>query len=140
MPNFVLVRFQPHNREVQVAKGENLLKAAMEAGVYSQASCGGEGVCGKCRVLIEKGDVESSRGSKISEEEYGRGLRQACQTRILSDLEVRIPVESELDKRLIARTRERVAAGRKAPPQDLEALGRGWGFSPALRQHYVERE
>jgi uncharacterized 2Fe-2S/4Fe-4S cluster protein (DUF4445 family) len=66
--NLLLVRFLPHNREVQVAKGENLLKAAMEAGVYIQASCGGEGVCGKCRVLIEKGEAESSRGPKISEE------------------------------------------------------------------------
>jgi len=139
-PKKVLVRFQPHNREIQVAKGENLLQAAMEAGVYIQASCGGEGVCGKCRVLIEKGEAESSRGPKISEEEYGRGLRQACQTRILSDLEVRIPVESELDKRFIARTRERVVAGRKVSHQELESLVLGWCFSPALRKQYVEME
>jgi uncharacterized 2Fe-2S/4Fe-4S cluster protein (DUF4445 family) len=112
----------------------------MEAGVYIQASCGGEGVCGKCRVLIEKGEVESDRGPKISEEEFHRGMRQACQTRILSDLEVRIPVESELDKRFIARTRERMSAGRKVSHQELESLVLGWCFSPALRKHYVEMD
>jgi len=112
----------------------------MEAGVYIQASCGGEGVCGKCRVLIEKGEVESARGPKISEEEFWRGMRQACQTRILSDLEVRVPVESELDRRFIARTRERVSAGRKVSHQELESLVLGWCFSPALRKHYVEMD
>jgi uncharacterized 2Fe-2S/4Fe-4S cluster protein (DUF4445 family) len=140
MPNFVLVRFQPHNREIQVAKGENLLKAAMEAGIYIQASCGGEGVCGKCRVLIEKGEVESPRGPKLSEEDFQKGIRQACQTRILSDLEVRIPVESELDKRFIARARERISAGRKVSHQELESLVLGWCFNPALHKHYVEME
>jgi len=136
----VVVRFQPHNREIQVAKGENLLKAAMEAGIYIQASCGGEGICGKCRVLIEKGDVESPRGASISEEDFQRGLRQACQTRIISDLEVRIPVESELDKKVIARGRGRISAGRKVSHQELESLVLGWCFNPALRKHYVEME
>jgi uncharacterized 2Fe-2S/4Fe-4S cluster protein (DUF4445 family) len=136
----MLVRFQPHNREIQVAKGENLLKAAMEAGIYIQASCGGEGVCGKCRVLIEKGEVESPRGPKLSEEDFQKGIRQACQTRILSDLEVRIPVESELDKRFIARARERISAGRKVSHQELESLVLGWCFNPALHKHYVEME
>jgi len=136
----VLVRFQPHNREIQVARGDNLLKAAMEAGVYIHASCGGEGVCGKCRVMIEKGEVESPRGPKISEEDYRQGIRQACQTRILSDLDVRIPVESALDKRVISRTRERVSAGRKVSHQELESLVLGWCFSPALRKFYVEME
>jgi uncharacterized 2Fe-2S/4Fe-4S cluster protein (DUF4445 family) len=136
----MLVRFQPHNREIQVAKGENLLKAAMEAGIYIQASCGGEGVCGKCRVLIEKGEVESPRGPKLSEEDFQKGIRQACQTRILSDLEVRIPVESELDKRVIARARGRISAGRKVSHQELESLVLGWCFNPALHKHYVEME
>jgi len=40
------VRFLPYNIEISVAKGENLLQAAIAAGVYINASCGGEGVCG----------------------------------------------------------------------------------------------
>ncbi len=127
-------------REIEVASGENLLKAAMAAGVYLQASCGGEGVCGKCKVLIEKGEVEGPQGPKISPEEFRQGFRQACQTRILSDLEVRIPTEAQLDKRVLARTRERVSAGRKVSHQELESLVLGWCFNPALRKNYVEME
>jgi uncharacterized 2Fe-2S/4Fe-4S cluster protein (DUF4445 family) len=112
----------------------------MEVGVYIQASCGGEGFCGKCKVQIEKGEAESSRTPKISEEEFGRGIRLACQTRIQSDLEVRVPVESHLDKRVIARTRERVGGGRRVSHQELESLVLGWCFNPALRKQYVEVE
>jgi uncharacterized 2Fe-2S/4Fe-4S cluster protein (DUF4445 family) len=136
----VIVRFQPHNREIQVPAGENLLRAAVEAGVYIQASCGGEAFCGKCRVKIEKGEVESPRTPKISEEEYRQGFRLACQTKVLSDVEVGIPVESHLDRRVIARTRERVTAGRRVSHQELESLVLGWCFNPALRKFYLEME
>ena len=140
LPKPVIVRFQPHNREIQVPAGENLLRAAVEAGVYIQASCGGEAFCGKCRVKIEKGEMEGPRTPKISEEEYRQGFRLACQTRVLSDAEILIPVESHLDRRVIARTRERVAAGRRVSHQELESLVLGWCFSPALRKSYLEIE
>jgi len=136
----LLVRFQPHQREISVPAGENLLKAAMEAGVYVQASCGGEGFCGKCRVQIEKGEVESSSTPKISEEDFGQGFRLACQSRIRSNLEVRVPVESYLDRGVISRTRERVTGGRRVSHQELESLVLGWCFNPALRKHYLEVE
>ncbi|MGD8980642.1 MAG: 2Fe-2S iron-sulfur cluster-binding protein, partial [Desulfobacterales bacterium] len=42
------ILFLPHNIKIAVIKGENLIRAAMEAGVHINASCGGEGVCGKC--------------------------------------------------------------------------------------------
>jgi len=140
LPNRVLVRFQPHNREIEVPAGENLLKAAVEAGVYIQASCGGEAFCGKCRVKIEKGETEGPRTPKVSEEEYRQGFRLACQTRVRSDVEVLIPVESHLDRRVIARTRERVSAGRRVSHQELESLVLGWCYSPALRKQFVEVE
>jgi len=136
----LLVRFHPHQREIQVATGENLLRAAMEAGVYIQASCGGEGVCGKCKVRIEKGEAESQRTAKISEEEFQQGFRLACQTRVRSDLEIDVPVESELDRKTIARTRERVSAGRQVSHQELESLVLGWCFNPALRKYFIELE
>ncbi len=138
LSNRVLVRFQPHNREIEIPAGENLLKAAVEAGVYIQASCGGEAFCGKCRVKIEKGKAEGPRTPKVSEAEYRQGFRLACQTRVLSDMEVLLPVESHLDRRVIARTRERVTAGRRVSQQELESLVLGWCYSPALRKQFVE--
>ena len=63
------IQFLPHNREIKVNDGESLIRAAMEAGVHINASCGGEGVCGKCRVIVEEGGVEEGLSEKLSPEE-----------------------------------------------------------------------
>ena len=51
------VKFLPYDVKVDVQENESLIRAAMEAGVHINASCGGGGVCGKCRVLLEEGSV-----------------------------------------------------------------------------------
>ena len=52
------VKFLPHETEITVPDGETIIHAAMEGSVHINASCGGEGVCGKCRVRIEEGTVD----------------------------------------------------------------------------------
>ncbi len=89
--------FLPHETEIAVPDGEMIIHAAMEAGVHVNASCGGEGVCGKCRVRIEEGTVEGGISEKISQEDQNKGFRLACQAAVKSDLAVRIPVESSMD-------------------------------------------
>jgi len=91
------VTFLPHNRKITVDSGESLIRAAMEAGVHVNASCGGEGVCGKCRVLIESGNVAGGKSERLSAEDLENGYRLACQAAVASDLTVRIPVESAVD-------------------------------------------
>ena len=61
------VHFSPDNVDIVVEEGVNLLEAAINAGVHINASCGGAGICGTCKVLIEKGEVESTRTTKVSE-------------------------------------------------------------------------
>ncbi|MCX5912611.1 MAG: ASKHA domain-containing protein [Deltaproteobacteria bacterium] len=134
----MIVRFLPHNQEIEVEPGENLLRAATEAGVYVQASCGGEGVCGKCRVTIEKGEVDGPCPASLAEEDFRRGVRLACQTRILGDLEVRIPVEAFLDQKTLLRGRGRVSAGRKLSHQTLESAVLGECFTPTSAKRFLE--
>ncbi len=122
------VHFNPDNVDIIVEQGANLLQAAIDAGVHINASCGGTGVCGTCKILIEQGEVESTRTEKLSEKEYERGFRQACQSRVTSDLTVNIPVESRLEKAVISRE-EKVAS---------EALATGWKFNPPLSKFFVE--
>ncbi|MGQ9859223.1 MAG: ASKHA domain-containing protein [Thermodesulfobacteriota bacterium] len=132
------VRFDPGGLEIRVERGENLLRAAMAAGVFLNAACGGAGVCGKCRVRVLRGQVESAPGALLSEEESRQGFIQACQSTILSDLVVEVPLESQLDRGALARQRDGQAAGRLAVTQELESLAVGWRFNPALRKYYVE--
>ena len=125
------VHFTPDNVDIIVEEGDNLLEAAIASGVHINASCGGAGVCGTCKVLIKQGQVESTRTEKISNQEYDQGVRQACQSRIITDLVVDIPVESRLETAVL--DRERVGG-----IQPLEALATGWRFNPPLSKLYVE--
>ena len=95
------IKFLPNNTEITVEQGENLIRVAMEAGVHINASCGGEGVCGKCRVIIEDGNVEGGITEKLSQEDLENGYRQACLASVQNDLVVRIPVESEVDTSIL---------------------------------------
>jgi uncharacterized 2Fe-2S/4Fe-4S cluster protein (DUF4445 family) len=92
------VTFLPANRTIEVKKKSSLIKAARKAGLHINASCGGAGVCGKCRVLLEQGMAEGGKSEKLSEEDYNRGYRQACITEITEDITVRIPEESGRQK------------------------------------------
>ncbi len=67
------VHFMPDDVELGVAEGDNLLRAAQAAGVQLSSVCGGQGTCGRCRVLVKLGTVESRRSDKISEQDYEQG-------------------------------------------------------------------
>ncbi|MCK4485940.1 MAG: 2Fe-2S iron-sulfur cluster binding domain-containing protein, partial [Desulfobacterales bacterium] len=114
------VTFEPDNVAIRVDKGTNLLEAALAAGVHINATCGGQGVCGKCRVMIEAGEVDSEKTEKISQEEYEQGWRQACKTFVLSDCTVQVPLESRGLRRVVAQKLDMGKAERKIA--DLETI------------------
>ncbi len=130
------VTFKPYDITVEVQEGENLLRAALQAGVHINASCGGEGVCGKCRILLEEGELDSSRSGLLSDDEWQLGYRQACQSRLLSDVVVRIPPESLLDRRTL--TRRRGGVGLRPSPIDLAALKAEGLYNPAFKKRFVQ--
>ena len=92
------VLFLPYNKEITVDDGESLIRAAMEASVHVNASCGGEGVCGKCRVIIEEGSVEDGVSERLDSDDLEKGYRLACLSKIKGDITVRIPTESAIDE------------------------------------------
>ncbi len=91
------IKFLPHNREITVDTGTSLIRGAIEAGVHVNVSCGGEGICGKCRVLIEEGAVKGGLSDRLKQEDIDKGYRVACTSDVVGDLTVRIPVESTVD-------------------------------------------
>ena len=131
------ILFLPHNIETTVTHGENLIRAALEAGVHINASCGGEGVCGKCRVIIEQGDVEGGISEKLSPEDLSKGYRQACLAAVKSDLVVRIPIESEIDAGVLnLQTTPRRAA--RIWEMNLEDLKDKGLFIPPVEKKYLQ--
>ena len=91
------IKFLPNENEIEVEEGTTIIHAAMKAGVHINASCGGDGVCGKCRVFVEKGEVEDGISQMLTPEDIEKGCKLACKAVIKSDLTVRVPIESTID-------------------------------------------
>lgn len=130
------ITFQPYDLTVEVEEGANLLKAALAAGVHINASCGGAGVCGKCRVILESGTVDCPETTLLTREEWQQGYRQACQCRVLTDVVVRIPPESLLDRRTI--TRRRAGLSLRPAPIDIPALKAQGLYNPAFQKKFLQ--
>ncbi len=130
----IRVHFDPDNTDMIVEPGVNLREAALAAGVHINASCDGVGTCGTCKVLIKKGKVESSRTVRVSDEEFAEGVRQACQSRIVTDLIVQVPVVSRLEGAVLGREKEAMVAD----IQPLEILAKGWSFNPPVSKLLLE--
>ena len=126
------VHFNPDNVDNTAKPGANLMETAIATGVHINASCGGAGVCGTCKVLIKKGEVESTRTSRISDKEYEKGIRQACQCRITSNLIVDIMPESRMEKAVLSREKREIASQAPMP------LATGWQFSPLVKKIFIE--
>lgn len=132
------VTFFPDDVSVEVEEGTNLLQAAMTAGVHINASCGGGGVCGKCRVLVENGQVASERSSLLTEEDFAKGFRQACESEVTADVSIRVPVESQLDSRALNRHRPDKNAARLAEEIGVEHLKAENKFTPPFEKKLVQ--
>ena len=88
------VTFKFENSEditVFAAFGENLLEVARKTNVAIDAPCNGNAACGKCKVKLVKGELESERTRHISQEEYDQGWRLSCISKIAGDVEVLVP-------------------------------------------------
>jgi 2Fe-2S ferredoxin len=76
-----------------VDPNSNLMKSLLQQGVPVASSCGGEGICGKCRLLViegaehlsEKNDVEKFLCESMSLKPQER---VSCQTQVLGDVKV----------------------------------------------------
>lgn len=71
-----IVTFMPAEITVEVADGTSILSAQIAAGLAPDAPCGGQGTCGKCRVIWEGESV------------------LACQTAVTRDMTVFLPEHS----------------------------------------------
>lgn len=130
------VTFLPYETTIKVSPGETVIRAAMAAGVHINASCGGEGVCGKCRVLMEQGEVEGGLSEKIDAGDREKGYRLACKAQVTGDIMVRIPVESAIDATVLKRRAPRRTAGiQQMSLDDIKEQGL---FIPPMQKYYLE--
>ena len=121
------VDFAPAGRRVRVDAGTHLLEAARSAGVGLASVCGGDGTCGRCRVVVMEGalpDPSDADRRALSRNEIAHGERLACRVPVTSDIRVHVPKAS-----LITDQRLQVAGPRRTIAVD-----------PAVRVYRVQAE
>jgi uncharacterized 2Fe-2S/4Fe-4S cluster protein (DUF4445 family) len=89
------VTFQPQNKTVRVSATTSLLEAALKAHITINNLCGGDGICGRCKMIVIRGRVSGEVSAKLTREEILKGYVLACQTPVTDDLEVEIPLETQ---------------------------------------------
>jgi uncharacterized 2Fe-2S/4Fe-4S cluster protein (DUF4445 family) len=128
------ISFLPDDIAVRVKPGENLLTAAALAGIYIHASCGGDGVCRKCKVELVEGDLHSQNTTSLSQEEISKGTRLACISTIVSDVTIRIPEIVRSDGKSI---KSKPKTTRTISAKSLENLVGTWQINPPVRKLYL---
>lgn len=116
----VEIVFEPSQKTVTAKRGETIFEAASRAGIEIENLCGGQGVCGRCRVKVLRGKVERSSHSLgfLDKKDLDEGYGLACLTAVADeDLEIFIPAQSSSEQEQIL-TADRVL--RYEAPQAME--------------------
>lgn len=75
------ITFLPMNQITEAEEGESILSAASRLGIDITGVCAGKGTCGKCKVLVTKGNnniVEKEEAMHLTETELKAGIRLGC--------------------------------------------------------------
>ncbi|MDO5704980.1 MAG: ASKHA domain-containing protein, partial [Paracoccus sp. (in: a-proteobacteria)] len=132
-----LVIFTPSGKRGRVPAGTPVLEAARRLGVDLDSVCGGRGICSKCQVSPGEGafpkhgvTVSPDALSPVNavEERYDQvrglkpGRRLGCQARVMGDIVIDVPPESQLHRQVIRKS----------------ATERVMEMDPAVRPFFVE--
>ncbi|BCL63189.1 ferredoxin [Desulfomarina profundi] len=129
------VQFLPDKRTITVDHGENLLAAAAKAGVYIHAFCGGDGVCGKCKVQLLEGELEAGNSAALTGEEINQSIHLACISSIVSDSTIQIPEIVQSDGRAL---KSKPKTTRSLSAESLEILVGEWQIAPPVRKLFLK--
>ena len=93
------ITFLPDKKNIEVNKATTALEALERAGINIDTPCGGKGICGKCKILINEGITTATpiEEELLSEEEIKKGFRLACQAKLFQDSIIEVPSEIRLD-------------------------------------------
>ena len=129
----------PSGRRGRFEVGTPILECAGRLGVDFDSVCGGRGLCGRCRVLVAKGDfakhgIKSTADSvspfSAAEEKYAEfkgletGQRLSCNTKLLADVVIDVPPESQVHRQVVRKRAE----------------ARAITIDPVVKPYYVEVE
>ncbi|MGA2192417.1 MAG: ASKHA domain-containing protein [Nitrospirota bacterium] len=98
------VKFLPSGKSGEIKRGETILGVARGLGLEVDSLCGGQGVCGKCRVKIVSGGAGAPSAEEkkmLSASELSSGVRLACMAVPDGDIVVKLPERREKSDRIL---------------------------------------
>ncbi|MGF7162290.1 uncharacterized 2Fe-2S/4Fe-4S cluster protein (DUF4445 family) [Rhodoligotrophos appendicifer] len=116
-----LIVFTPSGKRGRFPIGTPVLQAARALGVDIDSVCGGRAICGRCQVQLSEGSFAkhglTSRSDHLTpvsatEQRYDekRGLKQgrrlSCQVKLLGDVVIDVPADSQVHKQVVRKRAE----------------------------------
>lgn len=132
-----MVVFTPSGRRGRFAKGTPVLQAARALGVDLDSVCGGRAMCGRCQIQLSTGSFAKhrveSRAEHLSDfsplevnyakaHDLAQGRRLGCSVKILGDVIIDVPPESQVHRQVVRKRAE------------VHAIN----LNPVIRMYYVE--
>ncbi|MEK7271851.1 MAG: ASKHA domain-containing protein, partial [Nitrospirota bacterium] len=110
-------------KSIPSSSDTSIFESLKREDIFLTSSCGGKGTCGKCKIIIRSGSVNTRSAIKLTQEEIKKGYTLACQAFSEGDVLIEIPKESMLT------LEGKIATGKS---KDLQALlhSTGAGIEP----------
>ncbi len=99
MQSKLIVEQNGNVKKFTVENGSNLLSVLLENDFELNTYCGGQGVCGKCKIKIKEGINEATEKEKkyLVDDDIEKGIRLACMTTIKNDMNIKLEDTEEID-------------------------------------------
>jgi 2Fe-2S ferredoxin len=86
-----LIKFLKNFPDIPVRNRSNLMKSLLASGRPVASSCGGDGVCAKCKIRIIEGSENltspmSSETERLKTNNIPLNYRLSCQTQVIGDI------------------------------------------------------
>ena len=91
--------------ELQCEEGELLSQVIQRGGVDFSFPCGGQGICGKCKVQVTKGNLPPllpEERNRISQAEEEAGIRLACLLVVTDDMDIMLQTTGSHTARILS--------------------------------------
>jgi ferredoxin len=84
------VRFYPWDKSAAIDADTSVLEAADRVGISIESLCGGEGLCGTCKVIVDEGAEHLTPPTEadetlLSEDQLEDGYRLSCRASMAAD-------------------------------------------------------
>lgn len=88
----------PQNQTLLVRSTKSIADALTRAGILLSLDCGGQGSCGKCRIIVKSGNLPITKADQrtFSILQLSSGLRLACQAYLTEDITISLPPQKDL--------------------------------------------